>query len=102
MGGDYEIIVGGGVREYGLQAERGWDRYDSLDKKNCLRIADITEKSIYLGFRGSSERNSAKGGFCPTLKIGYNFYDFDVKEKDVVIDKKDRSFFVSLGAERLF
>jgi len=92
------MIIGGGIRDYELQAERGQDRYNALDKKNCLKIADIEEKSIYIGFRMSDE----KDGFSPTFKMGYNFYDFDVEEKSVVIDKKDKSFFVSLGAEVMF
>lgn len=93
-----DMIIGGGIRNYKLQAERGWDRYNALDKKDCLKIADITEKSIYLGFRMSDDTDR----FSPTFKIGYNFYDYDVEEKEVVIDGKDKSLFVSLGAEIMF
>jgi hypothetical protein len=96
---DYEIIIGGGIRNYKLQTERGWDRYNSLDKRDTLKIADIKEKSIYLGIRGS---NNQKEGITPTFKIGYNFYDFDMKEKGTIVDKKDKSFFVSFGGEYRF
>lgn len=92
-----DLILGGGIREYELQAESGWDRYNSLDKKGHLRIADITEKSIYIGFRIHNKENMAT-----ILKIGRNSYDFDVEKKEVVIDKKDKSFFISFGFEQLF
>lgn len=89
-----EMIIGGGIRDYKLQAERGWDRYNSLEKKDCLGIADITEKSIYLGFKFSN-----KNEFSTVFKVGQNYYDYDIREKDVVIDKENSSLFVSLGAE---
>lgn len=98
---DVDFIVGGGVRDYELQAERGWDRYNSLDKKDHLRIADMTEKSIYIGFR-SFQGDSVERRGGAILKLGFNYYDYDKEVKSVEIDGHDKSFFILLGGEWLF
>lgn len=98
---DYELIIGGGISNYNLKAERGRDRYNKLEKKDDLKIADINEKSIYIGIRGSKDKSN-EGGVCPIFKAGYNFYDYGHGKKDVKIDKNNESFFVSFGAEWLF
>lgn len=90
---DWDFIIGGGYRRYDLEIERGWDRYDSLEKYRDTSIAKVDEKSIYIGFE-SKDRMSKK--WHSLIKLGVNFNDYKTKGNEIKIDSKF-SFFISGG-----
>lgn len=91
-----ELVVGAGIRKYALKFESGWDRHDDLDRMTRFTLADIEEKSFYVGWRrffGDSEKLSF------LLKGGLNFNEFDNEYPGVNIKKAERSSFVTFGIE---
>lgn len=94
---NYNFLIGGGFRSYDLKVETGWDRYNDLDKHKDYKIADIEEKSVYIGIK-TEEKDRWSG----IVKFGVNFNDYKKKNEEVKIHGNDTSFFVTLGAEYRF
>jgi hypothetical protein len=91
-----ELVVGAGIRKYALKFEGGWDRHDNLERMTRFTLADIEEKSVYIGWRrffGDSEKFSA------IIKWGRNFNKFDNKYPGVNLKEKEESSFVTFGFE---
>ncbi len=44
----WRMSLGAGYREYDLVIEKGWDRYDSFEVDEYVKIADIKETGYYL------------------------------------------------------
>lgn len=88
---EWNLILGGGYREYGIEIQRGWDRYDHLQKWKTDDIGDIEETSVYIGLGiPAYEHNRIFG----QIKFGVNFYDFD-GEKGIKVDNS--AFFFGIG-----
>jgi hypothetical protein len=96
--GDNEFIIGGGIRQYKLDIETGWDRYDDLEKYTEYDIGDVQEKSIYLGYRFIDPSDK---GWSGTIKAGINRNDLKSKEGNIDIENKT-TLFMDLGASYRF
>jgi len=90
---DFNFIIGGGYRRYDLEIERGWDRYNRLERYKDSSLAKIDEKSIYIGFE-TEDKKSEK--WHSIIKLGVNFNDYKTKGEETKIDSKP-SFFISGG-----
>ena len=88
--------LGLGLRRYDLGIITGYDRYNSLERDDFTEIGEITEASLYTGWRNDVNE---EGHWVGDLRFGINFntYDSKNKYKNIDVDLNPISFFVGMN-----
>jgi len=96
-----ELLLGGTIRRYNLEAENGWDRWNKHEKYKTYRLGEVTDKTIYTGILIKDRLSDKFGG---GFKIGADFADFkaDSKYPGVKAKTGNPSYFISVFAQYKF
>jgi len=92
---DFGVILGSSYREYKLNLQNGWDRYDKLEKRKDYTLGTIKETGLYTGVRFFPNRK--KKGFFLELTGGVNLIDFE-SEKAIEVKYDDVTWRMGLFA----
>jgi len=95
------MIIGCGYRIYDIVVQTGWDRYDKFEVRRNHSVAELHERSIYLGLRTNEDKDSAFSGFWK-FHLMFNKADIDRKYRGTRVSTHQPSWGVSFGVEYMF